>query len=156
MPLPTLALFLITLPILEFIGSLIYVYIKDPLVFAVDFRIASFTFPALVFYQFCTWFFVRGLICPTQIESSYVPVIIFGINALIYTIYIVMYWYFFQWFQVAKLGGGLALSKLWPKATVAPEKKTDVPATPATGTPASGTPASPPATSSPAPTTSAK
>jgi len=133
MPLPTLALFLIALPILEFIGSLIYVYIKDPLVFAVDFRIASFTFPALVFYQFCTWFFVRGLICPTQIESSYIPVIIFGINALIYTIYICMYWYFFQSFQMAKLSVGMELGKLWPKATPA------------------ATPAAAPATSSPAP-----
>jgi hypothetical protein len=148
MPLPTLALFLITLPILEFVGSLIYVYIKDPLVFAIDFRIAAFTFPALIFYQFCTWFFVRGLICPTQIDSSYVPVIIFGITAFIYTVYIIMYWYFFTWFQASKFGVAMQLQKLWPKkvevpaATVAPAAATSSPApsSPAPSSPASSTP----------------
>ena len=146
MALSALALFLILLPILEFVGSLIYVYLKDPLVFAVDFRIAGFTFPALVFYQFCTWFFVRGLICPTQVDTSFVPIIIFGINAFIYTVYIFMYWYNFEWFQSQKTVLGDHLKKLWPAATPAPTTA------PATSSPAPATPATPASPASPAST----
>lgn len=135
MALSALALFLILLPILEFVGSLIYVYVKDQAVFAVDFRIAAFTFPALVFYQFCTWFFVRGLICPTQVDTSFVPIIIFGINAFIYTVYIFMYWYRFEWFQAQKTALGDHINKIWPAATPAPTTA------PATSSPAPSSPA---------------
>lgn len=133
---PTLALFLIALPILEFIGSLVYVYVKDTSAFAVDFKVAQYTFPALLWYQFCTWFFVRGLICPTQVDSSWVPIVIFGINAFIYTVYIIIYWYFFTWFQTAKATIGSSINTILPAATPTP-----TPA-PATSSPAPSTPAS--------------
>jgi hypothetical protein len=68
----------------------------------VELKGAPLTLASLVLYQWMTYIFVKGLICPTDVEKAWIPIIIFGINAFIYTIYMFIYLFFFSWIDSAK------------------------------------------------------
>ena len=98
----TLACFLIMLPIIEYLGIFLYTSIKDPSLLNKQIKLIPVTFIPLVIYQWMTWTFVKGLICPDSMETTWIPIVIFGINAFIYTIFMFIYLFFFSWVESAK------------------------------------------------------
>jgi hypothetical protein len=102
MPYETLAFFLIMLPIVEYIGLFLYTCIKDYSLMGSQIKLLPVTFIPLLVYQWVIWTFTKGLICPTKLETAWVPIVIFGINAFIYTVFMFIYLFFFSWVQTAK------------------------------------------------------
>jgi len=121
-----LSYFLLVLPIIEYLGMYVYTYIRDSQTFMVELKAAPFTLTSLVLYQWMTYIFVKGLICPSDVEKTWIPIIIFGINAFIYTIYMFIYLFFFSWIDSAKkntlksLTQPIVLPTILPTTSVTP------------------------------------
>jgi hypothetical protein len=94
----TLASFLITLPLIEYLVMLGYTYIQDSLAFAVVMRLSLFLVPSLIIYLGFWWYLVSGLICkdPSNMGTSWIPIIIFGIISFITTILLILYIWLFS------------------------------------------------------------
>jgi hypothetical protein len=94
----TLASFLITLPVIDFLIMLVYTYIQDSLAFAVVMRLSVFIVPSLIIYLGTWWYLVSGLICkdPSNMGTSWIPIIIFGIISFIATLLLMTYIWLFS------------------------------------------------------------
>jgi hypothetical protein len=100
MPWITLATFLITLPLVEYLIMLGYTYVVDKtgVVFAVMMRLSLYIIPILIIYLGSWWYLVSGLICkdPSNMGTSWIPIIIFGIIAFLSSIGLISYIWLYQ------------------------------------------------------------
>jgi protein-S-isoprenylcysteine O-methyltransferase Ste14 len=89
----TLAFFLITVPLAEYVIMLGYTYFKNSTAFMGMIAITPFVLIPLIIYLSVWWYLVSGLICkdPSNMGTSWIPIVIFGIIALVSTIMLILY-----------------------------------------------------------------
>jgi protein-S-isoprenylcysteine O-methyltransferase Ste14 len=89
----TLAFFLITVPLAEYVIMLGYTYFKNSTAFMGMIAITPFVLIPLIIYLATWWYLVSGLICkdPSNMGTSWIPIVIFGIIALVSTIMLILY-----------------------------------------------------------------